>query len=427
MGPIPIALQQEMTLLHLPEKKGRTVRLTGAFAVPLKASTAASYAILPGLLTRCCRRYPTVPAFSRRLDELYGAALEGHVTALGNRQVLVFSVSFLHKDYTLDGSDLTAEATRLLLDTLFDPAMEDGVFRQADFEQEKRCLLEHLQGEINEKRTYARRRCKELLCPDHPFSLNPYGTEETVNALTPASVTDALVTLLTSADIHWLYQGDTDVATLKTALEAPFLDIVPRRVAALTDDSAYAMKETALTEEMPLKQAKLVLGFRIAAAEPDGPVMAARLMNTLWGGCASSLLFKHVREEQSLCYYCASSYDRYQGVILVDSGIEAADATRTTEEILKQLEAIRQGNFSDEELEAARRSLIQRFAGLEDTAADREGWYVGQTVYEHYITPAEAGEQLAAVTREDVCRAAKLVHFDTTYLLKPTQEEVADQ
>ena len=73
----------------------------------------------------------------------------------------------------------------------------------------------------------------------------------------------------------------------------------------------------------------------------------------------------------------------------------------------------------------ARRSLIQRFASLEDTAADREGWYVGQTVYDTYLTPEEAGNQLLAVTREDVCRAARLVHFDTAYLLKP-QEEVTE-
>ena len=43
--------------------------------------------------------------------------------------------------------------------------------------------LESKQGEMNDKRMYARHRCEELLCPDHPFSINPAGTEETVAAL----------------------------------------------------------------------------------------------------------------------------------------------------------------------------------------------------------------------------------------------------
>jgi len=426
MRPQTIPLHHDMTLLHLPGEEFRTGRLTGVFAVPLRESTAAGYAILPGLLTRCCRSLPTMPVFNRRLDELYGAVVEGQALALGQWQVLVFSINFLNKAYTLDGADLAGDATRLLLDLLFDPALENGAFREADFAQEQRCLLERLQAEINDKRLYARQRCKEVLCPDHPFSLNPYGTVDTVRALTPEAAAQAHKQLLSTARIHWLYQGDTDLTALTRTLERPFAALSERRAATMTADSAFTMKEDALTEEMDLRQAKLVLGFRIAATEPEGPVMAARLMNALWGGCPSSLLFRHVREEQSLCYYCASSYDRFQGVLLVDSGIEAADTERTQTEVLKQLEAIRQGDFSDEELEAARRSLIQRFASLEDTPADLEGWYVGQTLYDVYLTPEEAGNQLLAVTREDVCQAARLTHFDTAYLLRPT-EEVCDQ
>ena len=191
------------------------------------------------------------------------------------------------------------------------------------------------------------------------------------------------------------------------------------------NNGSFSIVESEKTEEMSLRQAKLVLGFRVAAAEPNGAVMAARLMNTLWGGCPSSLLFRHVREEQSLCYYCSSSYDRFQGVILVDSGVEAADAARTREEVLKQLDAIREGNFSDDELEAARRALIQRFTSMNETPADRELWTVGQTLYDRYFTPEQAISELLAVTREDVCRVAKQVHFDSAYLLRPITDDTA--
>ena len=111
MKPNPIALPHKMTLLHLSEPTFRTDRLTGVFAVPLTADTAAGYAILPGLLTRSCAAYPTMAAFSRRLDELYGATVQGQVFRLGGWQVLTFSISYLNRRYTLDGSDLTADCT----------------------------------------------------------------------------------------------------------------------------------------------------------------------------------------------------------------------------------------------------------------------------------------------------------------------------
>ena len=167
-------------------------------------------------------------------------------------------------------------------------------------------------------------------------------------------------------------------------------------------------------------------GWKAREKKVSREAYSSRLMNTLWGGCPTSLLFTHVREEQSLCYYCISSYDRFQGVLLVDSGIQAENAEHTKEEILRQLEAIRQGDFSDEELEAARRSLIQRFVSAADHPEALESFYIGQTVYDTYLTPEEAGNRLLAVTKEDVCRAARLTHFDSTYLLTPDEGEVTD-
>lgn len=423
MQPTVLPLKQEMTLLHLPQTGFRTDRLTAVLAVPLRESTAAEYAILPGLLTQRSHRYPDITALNRRLDYLYGTQVLGSVMRVGQWQMLTFSVSFLRQQYTLHKENLAEECTGLLLDLLLDPLLEGDEFRAADLAQEQRCLLERLESEVNNKRRYARQQCEQLLCPDQPYSVNPNGTPETVQALTTASVTEAWKRLLTTARLHWIYQGDTDPAALQTVLENRFTTLPPRRAVQQQTDAAFPMKESERVDEMPLKQAKLVLGLRIAAVEPEGDVEAARLMNALLGGCPSSLLFRHVREEQSLCYYCASTYDRMHGVILIDSGVEAADAQRTKEEILRQLDAIRQGDFTDDELEAVRRSLIQRFSSMEETPADIEGWYISQTLYDRYTTPAEAGRKLLAVTREDVCRVARLVHMDTTYLLRPIEEE----
>ena len=423
--PYPMELPHNMTLLHLSEQSFRTDRLTGVFAVPLHRETAAEYAILPSLLTRSCGKYPTLAQFSRRLDELYGATVQGEIFRLGGWQVLAFSISYLNRRYTLDGSDLTAQCTQLLLDMLFQPALSDSVFPDDVFAQEKRCLLERLQGEVNNKRLYARQRCEELLCPDHPFSYNPNGTEETVNALTPASAEAARQRMLAEANIHWLYQSADDTAALTRELDARFATLPQRSKATVHADASFAMKQSEQTEQMQVSQAKLVLGFRIAATEPDGDIVAAQLMNTLWGGCATSLLFTHVREEKSLCYYCASTYDRYAGIILVDSGIQPKDADAAREGILEQLDAIREGNFSDDELEAARRCLIQRYNSACDNADNLENFYIGQTIYDNYFTPDQMRAKALEVTRDDVCRAARLTHFDSLYMLMPN-EEVAE-
>ena len=55
-----------------------------------------------------------------------------------------------------------------------------------------------------------------------------------------------------------------------------------------------------------------------------------------------------------------------------------------------------------------------------------ENFYIGQTLYDVYLTPEQKRAKALEVTREDVCRAARLTHFDSLYILKPENEEVAE-
>ena len=153
-------------------------------------------------------------------------------------------------------------------------------------------------------------------------------------------------------------------------------------------------------------------------ADPDEACMAARLMNALFGGTPHSMLFRSVREKLSLCYYCASSYDYIKGVMLVDSGVEAAKADEAQAEILRQLDLLRQGAFTDEDLEAARRSVLNQFQEVADLQSSRMGWYLRQSVSTRFTSPEESAAALAAVTRDEVCAAARQVHPICVYLLQ---------
>jgi len=69
--------------------------------------------------------------------------------------------------------------------------------------------------------------------------------------------------------------------------------------------------------------------------------------------------------------------------------------------------------------------MVQRYVAAADNPDALENYYLTQTVYDNYVTPEEKRSRTLAVTKEDVCRAARLTHFDTVYLLAP-EEEVAE-
>ena len=84
----------------------------------------------------------------------------------------------------------------------------------------------------------------------------------------------------------------------------------------------------------------------------------------------TSKLFLNLRERLSLCYSVGSQLDTHKGLLTVTSGIAANHYERALSEITAQLDAVRSGDFTDEELRCAIRSA----AGDLRARADAPRW-----------------------------------------------------
>ena len=86
----------------------------------------------------------------------------------------------------------------------------------------------------------------------------------------------------------------------------------------------------------------------------------------------------NVREKLSLCYYASSTYVRSKGILTVSSGIETADYQRALDEILHQLQEIRDGHWEPWELEGARSTMRSALTSLADSQGALENYCLGQ-------------------------------------------------
>ncbi len=421
MDPIVQTPLDGVTFLTLTDDRFTTARISVSLYVPLAEETAGRYAMLPYLLRRGCRRLDCVTAFSRELDRLYGAGIDGYIAAAGETQIVNLSMSCLDDRFALDGDRVTKDCADLLLEVLFDPPFENGMFREEDVAQERRCTLESIAAEINDKRRYAVSRCKKLLCEGEPYAVSKYGTKEQVEALTREELTDAWRTLLQTAPMRVIYQGSGDGEAVKQA----FVDrLTTRCVKPLPEVTVKPAKAQVArgNESMDVNQCQLVLGLRTEVADDHPLSDAMRLANAVFGATPHSLLFRHVREEHSLCYYCVSRFDRRKGIMMVESGVEQASLVQAEEEILRQLEALQNGAFSDEELEHARLSLLDAMMGVQDSASATAEWYSAQKPNRHR-TPEQAMQAIRAVTREQVIEAANTLTLDCVFTLTPDGKE----
>ncbi|WP_343377463.1 insulinase family protein, partial [Ligaoa zhengdingensis] len=185
---------------------------------------------------------------------------------------------------------------------------------------------------------------------------------------------------------------------------------------------AKAERVTEKTDRMDVSQSKLVMGFRIGELESQEEKNAAKLMVALYGGTPFSRLFLNVREKYSLCYYCAARLDKATGTMLVDSGVEAANKQKAQDEILNQLDVVRNGEFTDEELDNTILALTSALGSVTDTLGGMEGWYLDQILSGSSQSPEENARQISSLTREQVMEAAGKVTLDTVYFLTGREE-----
>lgn len=417
-----ISVADGAELLTIRDARFHTARLSVTLFLPLSPETATENAIVPELLSHAGKAYPDMTALSRRLCALYGAELSSSVASVGDCQMLTLTVSCIDNRFALGGEDTVGACGELLADLLLCPHLAaDGLFDETDFLQEKRCLCERIAAEVNDKSVYARHRLEALLCDGNGFGVPFFGDGERAAALTREAATNAWRRALREAHIQFFYTAADDGAAVAALLKKRFADIKRQPCTLLTVPLAVDTVRRG-EEHMAVGQAKLTMGFSIDAHEPDkARIAAARLTATLFGGCEHSLLFRHVREEMSLCYDCSAAFNRVKGMITVRSGVDAADAGRAEKEILRQLARMQAGEFSDDTLAAARRRLIGSLRENEDLQASLFSWYRAQALYPPFVTPAEAIRDIERVTREQVIDMANTVRLCGVFTLLPEE------
>jgi predicted Zn-dependent peptidase len=366
------------------------------------------------------RSLPDFSALNARLQELYGASLEASVSRFGGYQVLEISIRALDNRYCFSGEDLTSSCARLLADIWLDPKLDSrGLFDEKNTALQRRFIQDTIDAEINDKRLYAVSQCLKYMCEGEPVAVRAYGYPDTAAAITPASVTAAWENMLLKAPVEIVLTGAADGAPAKKIFEEAFngrkRDPAPYSPVSLRP-SADRVKEK--TETMELSQAKLVLGMRCGKIATRKERNAARMFAALYGGTPFSKLFLNVREKLSLCYYCASRFDSSTGLMLVDSGVEAANRQKAQDEILAQLKSVASGNVSEEELSQTKMLLSNSIRTMTDSPAALEGWYMAQILRgDNIYTPDEDIRGLCEVTSEEVVAAAGKVTLDTVYFL----------
>jgi len=411
-------LENGINVYLLPTDKFKTTNINVFIHQNLEEDLVTKTAFLPFILRRGSFKFPTTQQLMLHLDNLYGASFGIDVLKKGERHILQFRLDLVNSNFLPDNINLLKEGLDVLKEMILNPLTENGGFKREYFEQEKKVLKRHIQSLFDNKMQYAIERCFQEMCKEERFSLYKYGRLEDINDLDPSELYMYYKDMLSRNPIDIYVIGKLDEKQTYRLIQEKFgferrsgEEIKP----TLIDKDVEKVRE--VVEKHEVSQGKISLGLRTYTTYKDDDYYALLMASGVLGGGPHSKLFQNVREKASLAYYIFSKVEKFKGLMIISSGIEFKNYSKALDIIKKQLEDIKRGSITNQELEGTRKSIINSLKETADNPSALIGFYQDGAIVDKHETIEDFIEKISNVGVSDIRRASEKITLDTIYFL----------
>ncbi len=408
-------LKEGINLIYLPGDKFKTVYIRMNIYRHM-GNEAAKNALLARVLKAGCKKYDK-QELEKQLESLYGAALGAGVTKNGDVQVLSFSIALPSDKYT--GGDTLRKAAELLSEVVLRPDTDCDAFKKETVDIEKNNLKNLIESIFNDKKDYAEQRCIEIMFENEPFAIHELGNLSELEKIDEKNLKEHYDDIFSTSKIDIYVSGNCDIDEISRVFDNV------KSSSAIPENKAVNNKRDVKTvvEFQDVNQGKLMMGFKTDIIPESPDYYKLLVFNSVYGSGTHSKLFCNVREKLSLAYYAYARLNRYKSVITVGSGIEFENFDKAKNEILLQLDEIRQGNVTEFEMSSAKKSLINAYKSMEDEPSRIISAKTGGIILGEEKSLDEIVQAIDAVTKEDVVKMASHVWLDSIYFLKGKENE----
>lgn len=136
------------------------------------------------------------------------------------------------------------------------------------------------------------------------------------------------------------------------------------------------------------------------------------------------MLFQNVREKAGLAYTARSSYNKMKNNIFIRCGIEIENYEKAVKIIKEQLENIKKGKFTEDDLENAKMYIISGIKSIEAEQDTEIVFYIGQEISKIKNTVEKYIKDIEAVSKEDIIEIANNIQINTIYFLTGQEKEL---
>ena len=417
-----------ITIHSIDTDKFKTNLISIFLSTPLTRKNVTKDAVLSSVLRRGTANFKTQEEISKKLEEMYGAEYNCGLDKIGDSHVLKFYLETVNDNFLpQDGDNMLKQSIEMLTEIAFNPLVENGEFNNEYINHEKENVKQIIEAKKDNKAKYAMFRCIEEMYKNEPAGLYKFGYVEDLNNIDAKNLYEYYIELINECKIDIFISGNLENVNVKEIIEnneniKKLNEREAKYSKGIIEKREEQKEERLVEEELDVTQGKLVMGYDLVLENKDieneNIKYEAMLYNAILGGSANSKLFQNVREKASLAYTVNSSYIKNKSNIIINSGIEIENFKKAVDIIKEQIEDMKNGNFTDEEIENVKQGIISSIVSMDDEQDTLIIYFLGQELGGTNINLKEYIEKVQNVNKEQIENIAKKVRLNTIYFLK---------
>lgn len=411
-------LVKGVNLHFLQSKKFKTNKIKVRFSSPLDENIVAARVLVACMMETANQKYPTSQLFREKLASLYGVELSTSVSKRGRVHYVDLNISFVRDDFLSKKNVLTDEVLDIIETIFFSPLVVEDHFDSDTFDVEKKNTISDLESEIEEPYYYAHGQLNQLFFEDETIGMSRLGKVDLARQETAQSSLEQFHQMLQLDNIDFFFIGDfNEVAIVDRVNQFEFK---PRdNNLSVTYQQPFTNVVREKLEQKQNQQSILELGYHFSTQYGESLHIPLVVLNGMLGAFSHSRLFQIIREKEGLAYTISSHFDIFTGFMRVFAGIDKESRTKVMTLIMRQLNDLKRGKFTESELQLTKEMLVNTTLLVQDrqnTLIERE--YL-KTILGKKVLPLEEWlESIDKVSREEIIEVAKTINLQSVYFME---------
>lgn len=404
--------------LHIIKtNKFKSVVVQVALRTPIVKEEITMRNVLSDMLLLSSEKYRTKREIALKSQDLYASQVLVEDLRLGNYMNTNFYLSTLNDKYTEEGN--LKEGITFLSELINHPKIEDNHFFESDLEIIKRQATDALERIKEDPANYSMIRLFENMDKDSPLSYRPMGYLEDLEKINTTNLYTYYKNMMKINMMDILVIGDVDEEEIEKIITENFQSNTYKKARKpyRLEEKKPRSKKLIVKEKEDLTQAKLSIGCRLYDLTEEERNYALTIYSIILGMGGDSKLFQNIREKHSVAYYINASPNKLDNVLTIRAGITKENFKKIIKLIEAELQAMRKGGFTEEDMKKAKELFHTSLDELEESPSRiLNAYYMMELLGIDDIKTRRA--KMDKVEKEDVIAVAKKIKIDTIYCLE---------